>query len=103
LCSKKQKIVVRISFLYSRVELDILLSHLKNSSFLKNLSIASILKIKIAKNKITRKAKIVNLFKNNKIATTKEIVNIYKYKNYKYINKSKEKYYLNNNKHYELN
>ncbi len=61
------------------------------------------LKIKIAKNKITRKAKVANLLKNNKIAITKQIVNIYKYKNCEYINKNKEKYYLNNNKHYKLN
>jgi len=61
------------------------------------------LKIKIAKNKTTRKAKIINLFKNNTIIITKEIVNIYKYKNYKYINKNKEKRYLNNNKYYKFN
>ncbi len=61
------------------------------------------LKTKIAKNKIICKTKIVNLLKNNKIAITKKIVNIYKYKNCKYINKNKEKCYLNNNKHYKLN
>ncbi len=57
------------------------------------------LKTKIAKNKIIYKAKIANLFKNNKIATIKKIINIYKYKNCKYTNKNKEKCYLNNNKH----
>ncbi len=75
---KKQKIIIRISFLYNRIELDILLSHLKNSSFSKKSLIAFMLKTKIAKNKIVYEAKIINLLKNNKIATTKEIVNIHK-------------------------
>jgi len=60
------------------------------------------LKTKIAKNKATRKAKIANLLKNNKVATTKKIINMHKCKNRKYINKSKEKCYLNDNKHYKL-
>jgi len=88
---KKQEIVIYISFLYSKIELNIVLLYLKNSSFLKKLYIIFILKTKIVKDKITYKTKIANLFKNNKIITIKEIVNIYKYKNYKYINKSKEK------------
>jgi hypothetical protein len=61
------------------------------------------LKTKVAKNKTICETKIINLLKNNKIATTKEIINIYKYKNCKYINKNKEKCYLNNNKYYKLN
>jgi len=60
------------------------------------------LKQKLQK-KTTYKAKIANLFINNKITIIKKIINIYKYKNYKYINKNKEKYYLNNNKYYKLN
>jgi hypothetical protein len=60
------------------------------------------LKTKIAKNKITRETKIANLLKNNEIITTKKIVNIHKCKNRKCINKSKEKCYLNDNKHYKL-
>jgi len=101
--SKKQEILVYILFLYNKVELNILLLHLKNSFFSKKLFFATIIKIKIIKNKIVRKAKIANLLKNNKITITKEIVNIYKCKNRKYINKNKEKYYLNNNKHYKFN
>jgi len=61
------------------------------------------LKTKITKNKIICKAKIANLLKNNKITTTKEIVNIHKCKNYKYTIKNKEKYYLDNNKYYKFN
>ncbi len=53
--------------------------------------------------RVTYKAKTINLLKNNKIIIIKEIVNIYRNKNYKYTNKSKEKYYLNNNKYYKLN
>jgi len=64
---------------------------------------ATIIKIKIAKNKVTRKTLIANLLKNNKIIITKKIVNMHKYKNYKYINKNKEKYYLNDNKYYKFN
>jgi hypothetical protein len=79
------------------------LLYLKNFSSLKKLLIIFMLKIKIAKNKTTRKAKIINLFKNNTITITKEIVNIYKHKNYNYINKNKEKRYLNNNKYYKFN
>jgi len=101
--SKKQKIVIRISFLYNRIKLSILLLHLKNFSFLKKLLIVFMLKIKTTKNKTTCKAKIVNLLKNNKITTIKEIVDIHKCKNCKYINKSKKKCYLNNNKYYKLN
>jgi len=63
---------------------------------------ATIIKIKIAKNKVTRKTLIANLLKNNKIIITKKIVNMHKYKNYKYINKNKEKYYLNDNKYYKF-
>jgi len=92
-----------VSFLYSKIELSVLLSHLKNFSFLKFLLIVFMLKTKIAKNKTICKAKIANLLKNNKITTTKKIVNIHKCKNCKYINKSKKKYYLNDNKYYKLN
>jgi len=95
--------LIRVSFLYSRVELNILLSHLKDFSFLKKSFFATIIKIKIAKNKATREVKTINLLKSNEIATTKKIVNIYKCKNYKCINENKEKCYLNNNKHYKLN
>jgi len=76
--------------------------HLKNSSSLEKLLIVFILKTKIAKNKITCKIKTIDLLKNNKIAITKEIVNIYKYRNCKYTNKSKEKFLSNNNKYYKL-
>ena len=95
--------LVRISFLYNRVELSILSSHLKDFSSSKKSLFATMIKAKIAKNKATRKALIANLLKSNEITTTKKIVNMHKYKNCKYINKSKEKYYLNNNKHYKLN
>jgi len=95
--SKKQEILICVLFLYNKVELNILLSHLKKFFFFKKLFFATIIKIKIIKNKIIRKAKIANLFKNYKITITKEIVNIYKCKNRKYINKNKEKCYLNNN------
>ena len=44
---KKQKILIRISFSYSRVELNILLSHLKDFSSLKNSLFATIIKTKI--------------------------------------------------------
>jgi len=44
----------------------------------------------------------MNLLKNNKIIITKKIVNIHKYRNYEYINKNKEKYYLNDNKYYRF-
>jgi hypothetical protein len=101
--SKKQKMLIRFLFLYNRVELNILLSHLKDSSSLEKLLFATIIKIKIVKNKIICEAKIANLLKSNKITTTKKIINIHKYKNRKCINKNKEKYYLNNNKHYKLN
>ncbi len=59
------------------------------------------IKAKIAKNKVVRKALIVNLFKSNKITTTKKIINMHKCKNYKCINENKEKCYLNDNKHYK--
>lgn len=95
--------LIRVSFLYSRIELSILLSYLKDFSSLKKLLFAIIIKTKIAKNKVTRETLIANLLKSNKIAITKKIVNIYKYKNRKCINKSKEKYYLNDNKYYKLN
>ena len=101
--SKKQKIIVYISFLYSRIESNILLLHLKNFFSLKKFLFVLIIKTKIAKNKVVCKAKIVNLFKINKIATIKKIVNIYKCKNLKYINKSKKQYYLNNNRYFKLN
>ncbi len=90
-------------FLYSKVELNILLLYLKDSFFLEKLFFATIIKTKIAKNKVVCKIKIINLIKTNKIATTKKIVNLHKYKNCKYINKSKEKYYLSSNKHFKLN
>jgi len=95
--------LIRVSFLYNRVESNILLLHLKDSSSLKKLFFATIIKTKIAKNKTTRKVKIANLFKSNKIITIKKIVNIHKCKNRKCINKNKEKCYLNDNKHYKLN
>jgi len=101
--SKKQEILVYILFLYNRIELNILLLYLKDFSFLKKLSFVTIIKTKIAKNKVTYKVLIVNLLKSNKITTIKKIVNIYKYKNYKIINKNKEKYYLSNNKYFKLN
>jgi len=100
---KKQEILIYILFPYSRIESNILLLYLKDFSSLEKLLFATITKIKTAKNKAIRKIKIVNLLKTNKIATTKEIVNLYKYKNCKYINKSKEKYYLNKNKYFKLN
>jgi len=100
--SKKQKIIVCVSFLYSRVESNILLLYLKNSfSLEKSLSIV-VIKTKTTKNKVARKAKTIDLLKINKIATTKELVNIYKCKNYKYINKSKRQYYSSNNRYYKL-
>jgi len=95
--------LICVSFLYNRIELNILLLHLKDFSSSKKLLFATIIKTKITKNKVARKILIVNLLKSNKIATTKKIINIHKYKNRKYINKSKEKCYLNNNKHYKLN
>jgi len=101
--SKKQEILVRILFLYNKVKSNILLLHLKNSSFLEKLFFAIIIKTKITKNKAICKILIANLLKNNKNTIIKKIINIYKYKNYKYINKSKKKYYLNNNKYYKLN
>jgi len=94
--------LVHVSFLYNKIESKILLSHLKKKSFLKKSLFATIIKTKITKNKVTRKALIVNLLKSNKIATTKKIVNMYKCKNRKHINKNKEKCYLNDNKHYKL-
>jgi len=100
--SKKQEMLVRVSFLYNKVELNILLSHLKDSSSLEKSLFVIIIKTKIAKNKIACEAKIANLLKSNKIATTKKIVNMHKCKNYKYINKSKKKCYLNDNKHYKF-
>jgi hypothetical protein len=96
-------VLICISFLYSRVASNILLLHLKNFSSLKKLSFATIIKIKIAKNKAICKVLIANLLKSNKITITKKIVNIYKYKNCKCINKNKEKCYLSNNKHFKLN
>ncbi len=100
--SKKQKIIVYILFLYSRVKSNILLLHLKDSSSLEKLLFATIIKTKIAKNKVICKTKTTNLIKTNKIAITKKIVNLYKCKNCKYINKSKEEYYLSSNKHFKL-
>ncbi len=95
--------LIYILFLYSRIKSNILLLYLKDFFSLKKLLFAIIIKIKIAKNKVTCKVLIVNLLKSNKITTTKKIVNIYKYKNYKYINKNKEKCYLSNNKHFKFN
>jgi len=63
---------------------------------------ATIIKIKIAKNKIAHQTKSVNLLKTNKIVTTKEIINLHKCKNRKYINKNKEKYYSSSNKYFKL-
>jgi len=94
--------LIRISFLYSRIESNILLSYLKFFFFLEKSLFATIIKTKIAKNKVIRKIKIANLLKTNEIAITKEIINLYKCKNRKYINKSKRKYYSNNNKHFKL-
>ncbi len=79
------------------------LSYLKDFFSLKKSFFATMIKTKIAKNKVIRKALIENLLKSNKTTTIKKIINIYKCKNYKCINKSKEKCYLNNNKHYKLN
>ncbi len=101
--SKKQKILVYILFLYNKVELNTLLLYLKDFFSLKKLFFVTIIKTKIAKNKVTRKILIVNLFKSKRIIVIKKTVNIYKYKNCKYINKSKEKYYLSNNKYFKLN
>jgi len=100
---KKQEILIYILFLYNKVELNILLLYLKDFSFSKKLFFATIIKTKIAKNKLIRKILIANLLKSNKITIIKKIVNIYKCKNCKYINKSKEKYYLSNNKYFKLN
>ncbi len=101
--SKKQEILIYILFLYSRIELSILLLYLKDFSFSKKLLSIVIIKTKIAKNKAICKILTTNLLKSNKIIAIKKIVNIHKCKNYKYINKSKEKYYLNNNKYFKLN
>ncbi len=95
--------LIYILFLYNRIELNILLLHLKKSFSLEKSLFITIIKIKIAKNKVVREALIIDLLKSNEIATIKKIVNIHKNKNRKYINKSKEKCYLNNNKHYKLN
>jgi len=94
--------LIRVSFLYSRIELNILLSHLKNSSFLKKSLFVAIIKTKIAKNKAIREALIAILLKSNEITTTKKIVNMHKCKNRKCINENKEKCYLNDNKYYKL-
>ncbi len=94
--------LVRVLFLYNRIELNIFFLHLKDFSSSKKLLFATIIKTKITKNKVVRKILIVNLLKSNKITITKKIINIHKYKNRKYINKSKEECYLNNNKHYKL-
>ncbi len=95
--------LIRISLLYNRVKLNMFLSYLKDFFSLKKSFFATMIKTKIAKNKVIRKALIENLLKSNKTTTIKKIINIYKCKNYKCINKSKEKCYLNNNKHYKLN
>ncbi len=100
--SEKQKIIVCVSFLYSRIESDIFLSHLKNSFFLEKSLSAAVIKIKTAENKAVRETKTVDLLRINKIAAAKELVNIYKCKNYRYINKSKKQYYSSNNRHYKL-
>jgi hypothetical protein len=57
----------------------------------------------MTKNKAIREALIINLLKSNEIITTKKIVNIHKCKNCKYINESKKKCYLSDNKHFKLN
>ncbi len=100
---KKLKILVRVSFLYNKIESNILLSHLKDFSFLKKSLFATIIKTKIAKNKVACEALIANLFKSNEITTTKKIVNIHKCKNRRCRNKSKKKCCLNDNKHHKLN
>ncbi len=87
---KKQEMLIRILFLYNRVELNILLLHSKDFSSLKKLLFVTIIKIKVAKDKITCKVLILNILKNNKIIITKKIINIYKYKNCKYITKTKK-------------
>jgi len=94
--------LIRVLFLYNKVELDILLSHLKNSFSLKKSLFATMIKMKIAKNKITCETKIANLLKINEIATTKEIMNLHKCKDRKCIIKSKEKCYSSSNKHFKL-
>jgi len=95
--------LIRVSFPYNRIELNILLSHLEDSFFLEKSLFVAMIKAKSAKNKAILEALIVDLLKSNEIATTKKIVNMHKCKNYKFINKSKEKCYLNDNKHYKLN
>ena len=65
--------LIYILFLYNKVESNIFLLHLKDFSLLKKLFFATIIKTKIAKNKITCKTEIVNLLKTNKIATTKKM------------------------------
>jgi hypothetical protein len=65
---KKQKMLIRILFLYNRVELNILLLYLKDFSSLEKLFFATIIKIKIAKNKVIRKTLTIDLLKSNKIA-----------------------------------
>jgi len=94
--------LIRVLFLYNRVKSNILLSHLKDFSSSKKSLFATIIKTKIAKDKTTRKTKTTNLLKSNEIITTKKIVNMHKCKNCKYINKNKEKCYLNDNKHYKF-
>jgi hypothetical protein len=95
--------LIYVSFLYNKIESNILLLYLKDFSSLEKSFFATIIKTKIAKNKVVYKALIINLLKSNKITTIKNNVNMHKCKNCKYINKSKKKCYLNNNKHYKLN
>ncbi len=78
---EKQEILIRVSFLYNRVESSVFLSHLKSSFSLKKSLFATIIKTKIAKNKATRKEKIINLLKINEVAITKKIVELHKSKN----------------------
>ncbi len=82
--------LIRILFLYNRVELNILLLYLKDFSSLEKLFFATIIKIKIAKNKVIRKTLTIDLLKSNKIAIIIKILNINKCKNRKYTNKNKK-------------
>lgn len=99
---KKQNILIRISFLYSKVESSIFLLYLKNFSSLEKILFATIIKAKIVNNKIIRDAKTIKQLRIIEFTTTKELVNLYKYKNNKYTNKNKEECYSSNNKLYKF-
>jgi len=65
--------LIRISFLYNRVELNIFLLYLKDFFSLEKSFFVTIIKTKIVKNKAIRKTKIANLLKTNEIAITKKL------------------------------